>query len=324
MGYLFAILSAISWAIGTIALKKSNHNLSPHVLNLYKNLLGFFTLLIILVICSATTDNQFWIISRESVLLIILSGIVGSGLADQIYIRSLSLVGANFISVIASSLAIFILFFSFFLNFIFPAFFPKQIWPPHLFEIIGFTFIVFAIIYSSWEPNSYKNISLKTVLLALSAFMFMGLSANLTNSAIHLNTGDSLNILMIILIRFIPAIIFQLSLLLISKAKTSDFSALLNLNKGTFFLVSLGSLMLSLIAIVFWVVGMKIEINNVTLFSLLAQTSNIMIFISSWLILKETITNRKILNRTFFRNISSQYFEIIWKEKQCSHNQHDE
>ena len=41
MGYLFALLSAVSWTIGTISFKKSNNILSPHILNLYKNLLAF-------------------------------------------------------------------------------------------------------------------------------------------------------------------------------------------------------------------------------------------------------------------------------------------
>jgi len=295
MGYLFAIFSAISWTIGTIALKKSDHNISPHILNLYKNLLGFFTLLVVLVSYSIFISNNFWHISRESILLIILSGILGSGLADQIYIRSLSLVGASFISVIASSLSLFVLIFAFLLHFLFPYTFPEQIWPPKLFEAIGFTLIVFAIIYSSWEPASYKNLSFKNTLISLSAFMLMGLSANLTNSAIHLNTGDVLNILTIILIRFIPAILFQLSVLMVRKIKISGISNVFNLKREKFILTSIGSLMISLVAIGFWVIGMKIEINNVTLFSLLAQTSNIMIFISSWLILKETITNKKIL-----------------------------
>ena len=119
MGYLFALLSAVSWTIGTISFKKSNNILSPHILNLYKNLLAFFTLLIILFICSFFSQEKFWIISKDSFLLIILSGIVGQGLADQIYIRSLYKVGANFLSVIASSFGIFVLLFAFLLNYVF-------------------------------------------------------------------------------------------------------------------------------------------------------------------------------------------------------------
>ena len=112
MGYLFAILSAVSWTIGTISFKMSNHGLNPHILNLYKNLLAFFTLLAVLVGCSFFTDTPFWVINRDSFFLIILSGMIGSGLADQIYIRSLTKVGANYLSVIASSLGIFVLIFA--------------------------------------------------------------------------------------------------------------------------------------------------------------------------------------------------------------------
>ena len=294
MGYLFAILSAVSWTIGTISFKKSNHNLNPHILNLYKNLLAFITLFIVLFICTFFTDNEFWVISSESFFLIILSGMIGSGLADQIYIRSLTKVGANYLSVIASSLGIFVLIFAFLLNYIFPTVFPAQKWPPHLFEIIGFFCIVFAIFYSSWEPGEYKGISIGSTLVSLSAFMFMGLSANLTNSAIHLNSGDALNILAIILVRFLPAIVFQSFLLITNGINFSEVGNVFKLERNVFILTTVGSLMMSLIAIIFWVVGMNIELDNVTLFSLLAQTSNIMIFICSWIILKETITNKKV------------------------------
>ena len=113
MGYLFAFLSAISWAFGTISLVLSKHQLNPNVFNLYiKTLIGFTLSLIILLISSFLNTEIFWIISYESIFLIILSGILRSGLADQIYIRSLSLIGSNLISVIASSLSIFVLIFA--------------------------------------------------------------------------------------------------------------------------------------------------------------------------------------------------------------------
>ena len=295
MGYLFAFLSAISWAFGTISLALSKHQLNPNVFNLYKNLIGFSSLLIILLISSFLTTEIFWIISYESIFLIILSGILGSGLADQIYIRSLSLIGSNLISVIASSLSIFVLIFALILNLFFPSFFPEQNWPPANLEILGFILIISAIILSSWQKNDYKNAKFQNIILAISAFMLMGLSANLTNSAIYLNTGTTLNIMCIILIRFIPAIIFQCFVILATSIKKDELKSFFNLPSKSIYFASIGSLMISVVAIFFWTAGMKMESNNVTLFSLLAQTSNIMIFICSWLILKERISSQKIL-----------------------------
>ena len=294
MGYLFAFLSAISWASGTISIVLSKHKLNPNIFNLYKNLLGFAFLSIILLVSSFFTSEIFWIITYESIFLIILSGILGSGLADQIYIRSLSLIGSNLISVIASSLSMFVLMFALILNLFFPSFFPAQKWPPANLEILGFILIISAIILSSWEKNDYKNAKFQNIALALSAFMLMGLSANLTNSAIFLNTGTTLNIMCIILIRFIPAIIFQCCLLMVTKTSKIELKTFFTLPTKSIYFATVGSLMISVIAIFFWTAGMKIESNNVTLFSLLAQTSNIMIFICSWLILKEKISNKKI------------------------------
>ena len=295
MGYLFAFLSAISWAFGTISLVLSKHQLNPNVFNLYKNLIGFTFLLIILLISSFLTTEIFWIISYESIFLIILSGILGSGLADQIYIRSLSLIGSNLISVIASSLSIFVVIFGLILNLFFPSFFPEQNWPPANLEILGLILIISAIILSSWQKNDYKNAKFQNIILAISAFMLMGLSANLTNSAIYLNTATTLNIMYIILIRFIPAMIFQCFVILATSIKKDELKSFFNLPSKSIYFASIGSLMISVVAIFFWTAGMKMESNNVTLFSLLAQTSNIMIFICSWLILKERISSQKIL-----------------------------
>ncbi len=295
MGYLFAFFSAISWAFGTISIVLSRHQLNPNIFNLYKNLIGFTFLSIILLVSTFFSSEVFWVINYESIFLIILSGILGSGLADQIYIRSLSLIGSNLISVIASSLSMFVLIFALILNLFFPSFFPAQKWPPANLEILGFILIIFAIILSSWQKNDYRNAKFPNIVLAVSAFMLMGLSANLTNSAIFLNTGTTLNIMCIILIRFIPAIIFQCCILIGTNTTKLELKSFFNLPVRTIYFATIGSLMISVIAIFFWTAGMKIESNNVTLFSLLAQTSNIMIFIASWLILKEKISNKKIL-----------------------------
>ena len=295
MGYLFAFLSAISWAFGTISIVLSKHQLNPNIFNLYKNLIGFISLLIVLIISSFLSSEVFWIINYESIFLIVLSGILGSGLADQIYIRSLSLIGSNLISVIASSLSIFVLIFALILNLFFPSFFPEQNWPPANLEILGFILIISAIILSSWKKNDYKDAKFQNIILAISAFMLMGLSANLTNSAIYLNTGTTLNIMCIILIRFIPAIMFQCFVILASRINKDELKSFLILPSKSIYFASIGSLMISVVAIFFWTAGMKMESNNVTLFSLLAQTSNIMIFICSWLILKERISSQKIL-----------------------------
>ena len=58
--------------------------------------------------------------------------------------------------------------------------------------------------------------------------------------------------------------------------------------------VTFGSIMLSFMAITFLTLGISMESDNVTLFSILAQTSNIFIFLLGWIILKEIINLKKI------------------------------
>ena len=53
--------------------------------------------------------------------------------------------------------------------------------------------------------------------------------------------------------------------------------------------------MLSFLAVSFMFIGMSFEINNIAIFSILAQTSNLIIFLLGWIMLKEKINFIKIV-----------------------------
>ncbi len=303
MGYIFALLSAVSWASGTISFKKVQHTIPSYLVNLYKNILGFLCLGAVIFILIFFTSGTFNSLTYGSILILILNGIIGTCIAEQLYIKSLSLLGANLISVLGSSLAIFIFIFAFGLNYIFgPAYFPEQYWPPHFFEATGFFLIIVSIILSSWDKNLSKYNKPIGILYAIVAFALMGVSANLTNCIINLNSSDSLiglnkhlTVLWIIFLRFIPAIIFQILVAAFYKISFRDSLDIFIENKKAIGYVTFGSVMLSFMAITFLTLGIAMESNNVTLFSILAQTSNALIFLLGWIILKEIINLKKIV-----------------------------
>ena len=66
-------------------------------------------------------------------------------------------------------------------------------------------------------------------------------------------------------------------------------------NKKELLLLCSASVMFSCLAISFWAIGMSYESENVAIFSILAQTSNLLIFVLGWLLLKEKIDKNKII-----------------------------
>ena len=320
MGYIFAILSAVSWASGTISFKKVKHEIPSYIINLYKNILGFMCVGSILFISVTLTSWDFIYLTNESMIILIFNGIIGTCIAEQLYIKSISMIGANLISILGSSLAVFIFIFAFGLNSIFgPSYFPTQIWPPHTLEIIGCVLIIISIIYSSWDKNLSKYNKPVGVVYAMLAFMLMGLSANLTNCVISLNSSDSLvginrqlTILWILFIRFIPAILFQLIIVKFNNKSISESINIIRKNKSVMGHITFGSTMLSFMAITFLTLGIAMESNNVTLFSLLAQTSNIFIFLLGWFVLKEVIDRKKVVA------IAATFIGIIFIGKNLS------
>ena len=302
-GYILAILSALSWAFGTILfslLRSYGNNYNPVFINLYKNTIGFC------IIGSILYYNNFPLFSLFSstnsdfnniytISIIVLSGIIGMGIAESLYISAISLTNVNFVAIIGSTLSLFIFIFSVLFSFLFPEKFPLQNFPPSMFEFCGFTLIIAAIIISSWNTNKQNN-NYKGGIYALIAISLMGLSASLTNSVVHLVRDSVLSILWFIWIRLIPGIITPLLISLSSKnIDIAKSHKMLMNNKKELLLLCSASVMFSCLAISFWAIGMSYESENVAIFSILAQTSNLLIFVLGWLLLKEKIDKNKII-----------------------------
>ena len=302
-GYILAILSALSWAFGTILfslLKSYGNNYNPVFINLYKNTIGFLIIGVILYynnfpLFSFFTVSDSGFNNLYAISIIILSGIIGMGIAESLYISAISLTNVNFVAIIGSTLSLFIFIFSVLFATIFPEKFPAQDFPPSKLEFFGFTLIIAAIVISSWNTSKLNN-NYKGGVYAIIAICLMGLSASLTNSVVHLVKGSILSILWFIWIRLIPGIFTPLLISLFSTKIniTKSHQMLINNKKELLLLIS-ASIMFSCLAISFWAIGMSYESENVAIFSILAQTSNLLIFIFGWLLLKEKINKNKTI-----------------------------
>lgn len=166
LGESMALLNAVLWAFSIILFKISGHSISPTSLNIFKNTIGSFFLLLTLLIMGA----PFYLPgSNSDYFLLILSGIIGIGIADTLLFKSLNLLGASRSAIVDCLYAPFIMFFSYLFLF------EEMTWM----KILGAFLIVVSIpmIYSDRKKDPIDpGVFAKGLLWGALSMALMGLS----------------------------------------------------------------------------------------------------------------------------------------------------
>jgi drug/metabolite transporter (DMT)-like permease len=92
LGEFFSITCAFAWAAAVILFKKSGESLAPVPLNLFKNFVGLALMLATVLAFSGAVWPD---IPAEAVLLAFLSGFLGIGVGDTLYLGALNAIGAS-------------------------------------------------------------------------------------------------------------------------------------------------------------------------------------------------------------------------------------
>ena len=92
MGELFALLTALLFAIGVILFKKSVGHVPPFALNLFKNCVA---ILLLAVTAAALGQTNTRVIPAKDLLLIFMSGAIGIGVSDTLFFMTLDRLGAS-------------------------------------------------------------------------------------------------------------------------------------------------------------------------------------------------------------------------------------
>lgn len=92
LGEFYSLACALVWAVAVILFKKSGESLAPVPLNLFKNAVGLALMLATVLGMGGTAWPA---IPPEAVLLAFLSGFLGIGLGDTLYLRALNAIGAS-------------------------------------------------------------------------------------------------------------------------------------------------------------------------------------------------------------------------------------
>ncbi len=106
MGIVFAISCAITWAAAVVLFKTASEEIHPLVINACKNLVGTLLMIPTVLLFSNFTFSS---IAPTDWLILIASGVLGIGLADALVLKSLEAIGASKFAVVECAYSPFVI-----------------------------------------------------------------------------------------------------------------------------------------------------------------------------------------------------------------------
>ena len=286
-GELSALLAAIFWSIAVIIFKSASNEVSPFLITALKNTIASFYFLVFFLLF----DIPLWYDDFQQIdyFKILISGVLGMGLADVLFIYALSQIGANRIALINcfEPVVIYILS-SIFLGTIL-----------NISQLIGFLVVIISLLIMTYEKDTNeldKYIKRKGILLQISAVILSSIGIVMIKPVL-LKINNDINIqLWLTFFRLLPGMITAWIVLLFQKKKIRLSQPFLQLNLIVKILFS--SILGTFIALSFWIIGYA-NIEHPPVASILGQTSVIFIILLSWFFLKEKITKQRIVAMLF-------------------------
>lgn len=286
-GELSALLAAIFWSIAVIIFKSASNDVSPFLITALKNTIASLCFLVFFLLF----DIPLWYDDFQQLdyFKIFISGVLGMGLADVLFIYALSQIGANRIALINcfEPVVIYILS-SIFLGTIL-----------NIGQLIGFLVVIISLLIMTYEKDTNeldKYIKRKGILLQISAVILSSIGIVMIKPVL-LKINNDINIqLWLTFFRLLPGMITAWIVLLFQKKKIRLSQPFLQLNLIVKILFS--SILGTFIALSFWIIGYA-NIEHPPVASILGQTSVIFIILLSWFFLKEKITKQRIVAMLF-------------------------
>ncbi len=282
-----AVSAAIFWSIAVIIFKSASDEISPFLITALKNTIAsvcFFVLFLLI-------DIPIWYDGFETLdyVRILISGILGMGLADIIFLYALSKIGANRIALVNcfEPVVIYVLssiFLSTVLN--------NQ-------QIFGFIIVIISILIINYEndiDDLDSSIKRRGIVLQLVAVILSSIGIVLIKPVLLKVENNIMIQLWITAFRLLPGMFVAWTIFMFQKNKI----ILLKPLKQSRLLkkIIIGSGLGTFVALSFWIIGYA-NIEHPPIASILGQTSAIFIILLSWIFLKEKITFIRLISMLF-------------------------
>ena len=284
-GEIFSLCSAIFWALAVIFLKQAGEKIHPIALNLFKNALGVFLISLTLVIIGDPIIFPYKeVFSNEDYFRMFISGVIGMGIADIIFLHSLNIIGAGISALVDTVYSPFVIFFAYILL-------GEHLAP---LQFLGAGCIIGAIIFASLKLQNIQITRKRLkygIFLGIFAISMMAFGIVLVKPVLTKFQGDVSKLLWIAGFRLVPGSLVPLIIFLFLNNKYNLLKAFKD-RKIWFPLIG-GSVFATYLGISFWIIGMSLT--NASTASILNQTATIFILIFARIFLKEPLTQRRVI-----------------------------
>ncbi len=298
-GEIFSLMAAIFWSIAVVIFKSLSHKVSPFLINALKNTIALICFSILLIYLKIPFWNENF--TRVESIKFIISGLLGMGVADAVFIYALSLVGASRIAILNCLEPLVIYFLS--------LLFLSSMELNNL-EAMGFLIVIISIMIISYEKESneisnikkIKGLSLQFIAIVCSSIAMVMIKNNL-----NLYQSNPNVIIQIAVFRLFVGFIVSWLIISFIKNKKNLISSIKN--KKIIIKIFTSSIVGTFMALTCWIMG-QTYIQKLALASIIGQTSLIFIMFLSWFFLNEKITSTRIIASIFalFGVFLSNYF----------------
>jgi drug/metabolite transporter (DMT)-like permease len=276
LGEALSLLTAAIWAFAVILFKKSGETVHPLALNAFKNLLAIGLLLPTLWFSGQTLLLQT---STNVYITLFLSGIIGIGIGDTLFFKSLNELGAGLTGIVLCMYSPFIIVFSYlFLNETLTNL-----------QLMGAILIITAVLITTVQRKP-EGLVRKNVAYGVT-YGILASAAMAAGVVIMKPLLDTYSVIWVAEIRLLGGMAALALILLCHPRRRVIMDSLIKTHSWHY--VVGGSFFGAYLAMIVWIAGMKYT--QASIASALNQTSTIFIFIFAGLILREPMTLRRTI-----------------------------
>lgn len=275
-GEVFALSSALIWALAVILMRRSGETLPAFELNLFKNCFGLVLLIPTILLVDGLVLPYY---TLPELSLVLISGLLGIAIADTWYLTALNMMGASRTGIVSSLFSPFVIFLS-------AIFLGERLVP---WQWLGFILVMAGVLLVTWRAHRSsvdKERLKKGLLYAVGAVFMMAVGIVMVKEIL-----ETRSFLWTMGLRFVGGIAGMLAFLLIRERWQN---AKRNFSQpqpwGT---ILLASFLGAYLALILWLAGYKLIDASVA--SILNETNVVFIVFLAWLMLGEHINRRKLI-----------------------------
>ena len=273
LGELFALLSALAWAIGVVLYRRLGAYLPPLQLNFIKNALVLLMLGAALPLVHGLGLPD---ISPREIVIAVASGLIGLALADTLYLKALNQLGAGRMGIIGNLYSPFVIALSF-------VFLGERLGP---LQVLGFVLVSSGVLLVSGkrEHEATPGAVLRGVLLGVLAILLMAVAIVMVKRVL-----EAQPLLWVSLIRMLGAVI---GIVLVVTARGELRKLDPRRMRVSWPLLLSAAFIGQFLSTIFWLGGYKYT--DASIAAILNESSSVFIVLLAWLVLGEPMDRRRI------------------------------